>query len=612
MESIQSFVIALPDTDRAARLIEGQVGHATHRLLYPSGRPWLVASAPDHLPFLISSDGTAAVIGPVGADQAQLDRSVRSARSPGDFARIQKIYAGSFSVVGIFRGSLYASAPALESRRMFWSMIRGVPVVADRADVLARLGGFALDDGSVALRLSRGVPHPVDSAPMWREISAVPGGQFIIVDADERVSTQSWWSRPAPVLDRREGAAAVREAIADSVAVRVPPSGTFACDLSGGLDSTPLCYFAAQSGRPLIARTFFTEDPGGREDLDWAKRALPAMSSISEHVVFSTAGIPGFYEDLYGLGVPLDEPTQAGGTIPRVRHMLRDDLERDVSVHINGLGGDHLFRGVRAWNHTLARSRPALAWSRARAEDIPSRVPARTTARQLADRRPYRRWLLDSIGDAELGVEPPQLPRSNDWSVPVTLPPWLTADGRNEILRRLHSAAEDAEPLSPGIAGHFDLFTVRQAGRLARSMGLIGDAMGVSYDSPLLDDRVVEAVFSVRYEERDTPVEWKPLVKEAMAGLLPADYLRRTNKMGGAPQAVRGYAANYETLRALWEESGVLDSGYVDRDALFENASPSSTATPSSHIHALTDAAIFAQSQRSGSSLSSLDIQEQK
>ncbi len=194
------------------------------------------------------------------------------------------------------------------------------------------------------------------------------------------------------------------------------------------------------------------------------------MSSISEHVVFSTAGIPGFYEDLYGLGVPLDEPTQAGGTIPRVRHMLRDDLERDVSVHINGLGGDHLFRGVQAWNHTLARSRPALAWSRARAEDIPSRVPARTTARQPADRRPYRRWLLDSIGDAELGVEPPQLPRSNDWSVPLTLPPWLTADGRNEILRRLHSAAEDAEPLSPGIAGHFDLFTVRQADHVSMTL----------------------------------------------------------------------------------------------------------------------------------------------
>lgn len=322
------------------------------------------------------------------------------------------------------------------------------------------------------------------------------------------------------------------------------------------------------------------------------------MPSIREHVVFSAAGIPGFYEDLYDLGVPLDEPTQAGGSIPRVRHMLNDDAERGIFVHLNGLGGDHLFRGVRAWNHTLARSRPALGWSRARAEDIPSKVPAMTTARQLADRRSYRQWLLDAIDDAKRGVPPPQLPRSNDWSVPISLPTWMSDKGREFVLEWLCSRSNGVQPLAAELAGHFDLFTVRQAGRLARSMGLIGDALGVSYDAPLLDDRVVEAVFSVRYEERDSPVEWKPLIKEAMKGFLPDEYLRRTSKIGGAPQAVRGYAANFDVLRALWKDSGALDSGFIDNRRLVEDASPSKVATPSSHVHALTDAAIFLQSQQ--------------
>ncbi|WP_260981776.1 asparagine synthase-related protein [Kocuria marina] len=601
METIRSFVIALPDSDGASGLIHRTAAQTTHRLNHPSGRPWLIMRLPRHVPFLVSSsesDMTAVVIGPIGMDQHALDRRTNSLSILEDFARIQRDYAGSFTVFGRHRDSIYASGPALETRRMFHTVIDGTPVLADRADVLAHLGGFTIDDSAVAMRLSRGVPHPLDGSSMWQEISALPGDQYVIVDQDKRVHRRTWWSRPEPVLDRTNGARRLCNAIAEAVTARVPADGLLACDLSGGLDSTSLCYFASQASDDLVARTFYTEDPGGREDLDWAKRALPVMSTIRKHVVFSTSGIPGFYEDLYGLGVPLDEPTQAGGSIPRVRYMLEDDAQRGISVHLNGLGGDHLFRGVRAWNHTLIRSRPGLGWSRARAEDIPSRVSAMTTARQLADRRSYRRWLLDSIDDAEQGITPPQLPRSNDWSVPLSLPSWLSADGRKDLLQRLRSTVSRADPLADDLAGHFDLFTVRQAGRLARSMGLIGDALGVSYDSPLLDDRVVEAVLAVRYEERDTPVEWKPLIKGAMRGLLPDDYLRRTNKIGGAPQAVRGYAANFSVLCDLWRDSGILDTGFTDNIRLYEESSPSKLSTPSSHIHALTDAAIFLQSQQ--------------
>ena len=96
---------------------------------------------------------------------------------------------------------------------------------------------------------------------------------------------------------------------------------------------------------------------------------------------------------------------------------------------------------------------------------------------------------------------------------------------------------------------------------------------GVHYDGPLVDDHVVEAVLAVRHEERDTPIEWKPLMKAAMKNLLPDDYLRRTNKVGGSPQSLRGYAANYDQLVAIWEESG--DSSTQDSStAMFSFASP--------------------------------------
>lgn len=591
------FVFALPDTDDAAALARGHGFEYARCLMHPSGRPWLLLNLPRHLPVLVSSDQTTVVVGYADLDVSALDGYCRRARSVDDLTQIQSECAGSFSVYASVGHTLFASGPALETRRTFVAEVDGVQVLSDRADALAALGGLDLDDVAVITSVCRGVPHPSDAAPMWRGITVVRGDQFVVVENGQSVRTGTWWTRPEPVLDRQEGAARVRDALAAAVAVRTRGGGTVACDLSGGLDSTPLCYFAAQSSEALVARTFFTEDPGGREDLEWARRALPSMPGVTEHVVFSTEGIPGFYQDLYGLGVPLDEPTQAGGSIPRVRHMLHDDLERGVRLHLNGLGGDHLFRGVRSWNHTLARTRPRLAWSRARAEDIPSRVPAWTTAHQLADRRPYQRWLLDTLNLAARGIEPPTLPRSDDWSVPLSMPSWLSTMGRDQVLKRLRDAAH-TPGLATDLAGHFDLFTVRQAGRLARSMGQIGDTVGVSYEAPMLDDRVVEAVLAVRYEERDTPVEWKPLIKEAMRGLLPEDYLRRTNKIGGSPQAVRGYAANYPTLRRLWADSGLLDTDLIDCDALSAQSSPSVTQTPSTHVHALTDTAIFLQSQQ--------------
>ncbi|WP_406673821.1 asparagine synthase-related protein [Nonomuraea sp. N2-4H] len=424
----------------------------------------------------------------------------------------------------------------MQTRQVFHAMIDGVRVLCDRADVLSELGGLPLDEIALGLRLARGLPYPADRLPMWQGVSAVPGPQYVLVRRDGREAEQrTWWRRPEPRLTRADGAALLRDALETAVRVRTETEADIACDLSGGLDSTPLCYFAARGPKGVIARTFYTDDPGGREDLEWARRALPAMPGVHTHDVFSAQGLPGFYEGLYDLAIPMDEPTQAGAAIPRIRHMLADDVERGVTIHINGLGGDHLLRGVKAWNHTLMRARPFTAWSRSRAEDAPMGIGPLSTLRQLMDRRTYRQWYLATVRDAARGVEPPELPRINDWSVPLSLPDWLTADARASMLDRLRRLGAEATPLGTGLAGHFDVFTVQQAGRLARSMGLVGQSLGVSYDAPLLDDHVVEAVFQVRYEERDSPIEWKPLMKAAMTGLLPDDYLRRTTKIGGAP-----------------------------------------------------------------------------
>lgn len=596
MEHYASFIVALPDVDSGSLIQERLHDFTNVRLNHPSGRPWLLARVTTET-LLAHTEGQrrVAMVGPTSASSYDLERiAQRGMHAPRELADASRRFDGSFCVFGSFEGLLYASGPAMETRRIFHAEIDGVRVVADRADVLAELGGLEIDYTALGLRLVGDLPHPANDLPMWKNLTAVPGAQYIIVQRDGvTVDSETWWHRPKPTLSRAEGAERLREAVAAAVRVRTDADADVACDLSGGLDSTPLCYFAAQGPRGVLARTYYTNDPGGREDLDWARRALSSMPGVHTHEAFSPDGLPGFFGGLSDLRIHLDEPTQAAAAAPRMQHMLHDDVKRGIRTHITGLGGDHLLRGVKLWNHTLMLTRPITAWRWARAEDASTNVGLFTTLRQLLDRRSYRQWFAEATNDAVNEVEFPELPQTNDWSIPFGFPPWLSSEARHSLAERLWQLKTDVEPLGDNLAEHFDLFTLREAGKIARSMGLIGQMTGVSYDAPLLDDHVVEAALEVRYEDRDSPIEWKPLMKAAMRGLLPDDYLRRTTKIGGGPQSVRGYAANFESLMGLWEESGLFECGLIDQDILRSTAQPSATAAPTSQVRTLNDAAIF-------------------
>lgn len=596
-----SFVVALPDTDAAASAARRLEAVATTRLTHRSGRPWLLGDVTvGRLVHGTYGPRTVAVVGEHDLDDAATERLAATAHSPLALADHARRRAGSFLVLAAVDGAVHAFGPALQTRRVFTARLGSAWLVADRADVLAALTGAGVDDDALALRLAGSLPHPLDDVVPWRGVQALPGDELVTVDADgARRTTTRWWSAPEPVLTRREGAPLFRGALERAVAARTDDGRGVACDLSGGLDSTPLCHAAARGPRGVLARTLGNDDPGGDEDLRWARLALPTMPGVHTHLVESTDDYEDFYEGVGAVRAVLDEPTQAATAGPRIVRMLGDDAERGLAVHLNGLGGDHLLRGVPAWEHTLARSAPLLAWRRARSEHVPQGVGPVATLRQLLDRRPYGRWLQQVCVAALHGEDTDPGLRVDDWSARPRLAPWLGQDARAHLratVDRLH----DTAPLHPTRAGHADLFYVRDAARLVRGTAQLGHGVGVAYEAPLLDDRVVEAALAVRRDERDTPLEWKPLMKEAMAGVLPDAYLRRTNKVGGGPQSVRGWARHHEALMSLVEESGLLDRGLVDRDALRSTTRPRERETPPTHLHHVVNAALFLRNQQDG------------
>ncbi len=595
LNKYNTFTVMLPDSEKATPIAMRLAEVADTVFTHDSGRPWIMTRQLNKNAVLnIKSPHHITIIGSADTNSEQLHCLTSKIQNPHQLKLINQEIAGSYLVFGSINGTLYANGPAFQSKRIFTATINGIQILSDRADLLADLGDFTINTTKLALRMIRGLPHPADGLPVWNDIIPLPGWEYITVSVDGVTShTHRWWHRPAPTLDRHDAALKLRKALKQCVRARTINHTAITCDLSGGLDSTPVCYFASTLSDQTYAHTYYTKDPGGLEDLNWAKRALEGMPNLKEHQAFSNENMPDFFENLTDVLVPMDFPSAASGTVPRLVHMLNKDKELGTTMHLNGIGGDHLFRGVKIWNHTIVRENPIVGWKRARAEDIPDGVGILRTISELSSRTSYSQWLKQSIDSAFEKHSTKIIPRTSDWSVPISAPEWIDNQTAASAKEFLHELALTATPFDTTHAGHFDIQTILDATSLTRAMEQAGHHLGIAYEAPLLDDHVINAVLSATYEARDTPLEWKPLMKEAMSGLLPNDYLKRTTKIGGAPQTVRGFAAHRESLTALWEDSGIFSYGILNKQLLHQNTQPQATATPAAHVSTQNNLALF-------------------
>ncbi|GAA1184404.1 hypothetical protein GCM10009654_47410 [Streptomyces hebeiensis] len=594
------FFVALPDCEGAGRIARQLAPDAHLVSSYASGRPLLFARLPPGQR-VTARRGTvrAAVIGMSSATEELLRGALGRTAGTDVLDGLSQALAGSFHLVAADGDRLRVQGSASGLRRVFHAVIDGVRVVCDRADVLAGLGGFPLDDTELAIRLLRVLPHPLAEEPMWRGMSAVPPGSALLVeDGGRKARTTVWWRRPEPELDRRAGADRLRAALEAAVDVRTRAGGTVHCDLSGGLDSTPLCRLASRGPAAVVATTMYNDDPGGREDLLWARRALPSMPDV-RHDAGRLDDMPQFFEGMEGIGQRLDEPSQAYLTAPRIAYSVERAAAHGARMYLNGLGGDHLLHGLPVWDHALFRRRPLLALRRVRTTMMLDDRPVLPVLRELLDSESYGAWLRRTVSEARR-VREVKSDLRMEWDQPVALPRWLSPDAEAALFTRLRERVANAEPLGPDRARHAELAMVRDGSRIVRGTQQFAATFGMPFEAPFFDDRVIEACFAVRHEERDSPMEFKPLIKAAMRGALPDEFLRRSTKMGGSVQAARGLRDHWPALLDLVEQSPLVSRGIIDFPALVAGESPQHMGARDAFLDATVNCAVFTRNHLAG------------
>ncbi|MFF6952392.1 lasso peptide isopeptide bond-forming cyclase [Streptomyces iakyrus] len=563
--------VVLPDCASAGRVSAALRTRAVQEVGHPSGRPWLLGRWSPGALTIGEADRTKIAV--VGEHAVTADRLTPAAGRVGTIAGLDGLarnMAGSSHLVASVGGRVRVQGSVTGFRRVFHATIGDATVAADRADVLAALLDAEIDAQRLATRLLNPcAPHPLAGEPVWRGVRALGIGHYLALDADGRGHAVGWWAPPEPVVPMAEGASALREALSAAVDVRVRGRDVVSCDL-GGLDSTSVCALAARGTAKVIAYTADGLDPLC-DDVTWARRTVAGLGGVGHHVIAGDR-LPMVYEGLRDVDEHFDEPCPAMMHPSRCLLIPRLAAARGSRMHLTGFGGDELLSGSPAHLHTLARTHPRTAMQRLRGYAAQGPWPYRETLRQLWDNSPYRTWLAragDLLTAPPLPLETPAL----DWGTPPRLPPWATPDAVAAVRELIRTAARTARPLADGRGQHIELEALGNNSRMVRQVAQLATRAGLTLTAPYYDDRVIEAGLAVRPQDRITPWRYKPLIVEAMRGIVPDESLTRHTKDEGSYEAEVGMREHRAELLALCEDSRLAGLGLIDAKALRETCS---------------------------------------
>lgn len=537
---------------------------------YESGRPWIVGRWSNEMMMLTQVESARiAIFGQFLTDPVQLaSSSLAGVSRVSDLDRVICELPGSFHIVSTIAGQVRVQGTISALRQVSYIRINGITVAADSSYVLASLAGAAIDWNVVALRLaSPQLPYLLDDKPMWHGVHIVPPDSYLVIDREAPPRVRRWWYPPEPTLSLAEGAARVRHALVSAVALRTAGHNSISTDLSGGMDSTSLCFLIAAETEQLLTVRRVEADPGSQDDR-WGRYVADGLPN-AKHLVFTHNETPTIYSAVRDvMKEHVDEPYRWIRTWGRHQHLATILAEHSRSLHFAGHGGDELFGTFPSYLHTLTRVNPRVAARHLQGFCALRQWSWQDTARALTDRATFPNW-LENVAE-QLNVPPPNSAKPHlSWGWPVRMPAWATSAAVKAAQYLIRGMARRMPAaLASQRAQHEVLQYTRACGRAVRQLSALMDQSGTQLAAPYLDNRVIEAALSVRLDERMTPWRYKPLLAAAMSGLVPSEVLGRTTKGDFTADVYAGLKLNRGDLLDLFADSMLAQHGLVNPDIL--------------------------------------------
>ncbi|MDT3395787.1 albusnodin/ikarugamycin family macrolactam cyclase [Streptomyces sp. B1866] len=489
-------------------------------------------------------------------------------------------WPGAYAVVEETEDAVAVHTDPASARPVYVSAYESGWAWCSSARFLASLTEADLNTGRIACSvLLPSVPTLAGTGTFFTGVEQLPPGSRTTLPSDGSSPRQTTLWRPDPD-PARPPFLRLRDALTDAVALRAAADPDLSCDVSGGLDSTSVAVLAAnalsQSHR-LDAVTIHPEGDTFGADLRYAFLTADAYSGcVTHHLLpMTTEHLP--YTRITSVPAT-DEPAPSTLTQARLTGQLqwmRSQL--GARTHLTGDGGDSVLFQPPAHLADLIRHRrwrraagEAFGWARLRHQAVlpilrdSVRMSRTSRHRALAD-------LARSIGD----------PGRDDhgkvrWFPLLPFPAWAEPAARTLLAEAAEkaTAAPDALPrLDASVRVLVD--EIREIARTAVADAQLAEASGIDLHNPFLDPPVVDAVLRTPLDQRPPVHTYKPLLVQAMSGLLPPAVAARTTKGSFDADHYAGLRANLPALMTL-TDGHLADLGLINparfRQALREAA----------------------------------------
>ncbi|MGK4585897.1 asparagine synthase-related protein [Kitasatospora sp. HPMI-4] len=482
-------------------------------------------------------------------------------RDLSDLDGLARRLPGNAHVVASIDGQVRFQGTVSGTRCVFTARLGDVPIAGDRADVLAEAIGAEPDEDLVAAGVTYGMLFtPLSERSWWRGVHQVAADSCLVIPGDGAARSVRWWQPPEPTLPLPQGAAGVRERLLEAVAHRQPHQGRLSADLSGGMDSTSLCFLAAEHSPDLL--TFcWTGGSAINDDPLYAGQAARLLTS-AEHLTVPDTDAPPVFAPPYW-SVDTEAPRAATRGMNAIRFGIRHLVEHGATRHLAGHGADELFTGGAAYLRTLFRRRPVTAWRQLRAHRALHCWPLAPSLAALLRGGDLGDWWRRCADDLARTTPLPRSPNLG-WGERLPATPWATGDAVKATQTVFRGVADQVVPLARDRGQHEALTALRSAGPVLRLLCREYAAEGLSLELPYLDDRVVEAVLSTLPHERYSPWRYKPVLSEAMRGLVPDVILNRITKGDCEEPVDRALQEHVPDLLELFADSLLARRGLID------------------------------------------------
>ena len=527
-------------------------------------------------------DAVLLVFGHCLLDTAQRSANFAAAVDSTDLDRVAD-WSGSYTAVVLRPGTVTAYTDLAGQFPLYYSQLNGEVIVGSDPGLVASRHRRDLDPVTAAAHIACAAVLPVwsERSP-YSAVRRLPGSS--VLQADAKGVHVAPTKLPLPVEGRTFSDAADMTRAALTGAVRGRCEGqVISSDFSGGLDSSAIAFLAARYSSLPVTSLAYHQPLAPAGDLADAVRFAGLDPRIKLAVVRGSARTLPFAglaaalqegEPLTGAVPWSSEPTQGVLAADRSALRLAAASSSGAGLHLTGEGGDALLLTAPSYLSSLARLRTARtllrhcgAYARLRYAS-PAGLAARSF--RLARTSPVR--ALQAVAEeVEHGAS-----RSTNWANVISWwPPcgeataWLTPGVRRQLAEIASDpATARAVPEGIGPADLAALTDLRKSGEAQRNLRELARSFGIAVHAPFLDSAVIRAALSVPAVYRADPWSYKPLLRAAIAGLIPSDVLDRRTKGDYSAEAYRGARGAPEALRDLLRDSrlaalGVLNPGPV-------------------------------------------------